>query len=250
MSSSVEDHVLARIDAAPISRLPSPHFYVENVFPDDYYRDLRAMLPDDERYTCLGDTGRVPKGSYRERFVFIPNADSVDTLPPDQRAFWSEFADWFNGQRFLRAMAGKYPNAVATRFADQSRDVKLFPESILVRDRTGYSIGPHTDAPHRFVTMLFYCPPDDGREHLGTSIFVPKERGFTCEGGPHYGFDRFVNVETMRYRPNSLFCFLNTSSCFHGVEPIVDQDVVRDFILYLVRIAGPTVPLKDVANYS
>lgn len=250
MSNSVEDHVLARIDAAPIRRLPSPHFYLEGVFPDDYYRDLRAMLPDDDSYTCLGDTGRVPKGSYRERFVFVPDAKSIDKLPSDQRAFWSEFAAWFTGKRFLQAMVGKYPNAVNTRFADETRDIKLFPESILVRDRSGYSIGPHTDAPHRFVTMLFYCPPDADREHLGTSIFVPKERGFTSEGGPHYDFDKFVNVETMRYRPNSLFCFLNTNACFHGVESIVDQDVARDIILYLVRIDGPTVPLKGVGNYS
>jgi|TARA_B100000315_G_scaffold119514_1_gene109482 hypothetical protein len=66
--------------------------------------------------------------------------------------------------------------------------------------------------------------------------------------GPHYDFDKFVNVETMRYRPNSLFCFLYTNSCFHGVEPLEDQDVVRDFILYLVRIAGPVVPLKGVGD--
>jgi hypothetical protein len=250
MSSTVEDHVLERIGGAPISRLPSPHFYVENVFPEQYYRDLRAMLPADGHYTCLGDTGRVPKGSYRDRFVFIPDAESVDTLPSEQRDFWSDFRAWFLGARFLRAMAAKYPNAVATRFGDTATDVRLFPESILVRDRTGYAIGPHTDAPHRFVTMLFYCPPDDGHEDLGTSIYVPKKIGFTSPGGPHFDFGEFVNVETMRYRPNSLFCFLNTNACFHGVETIADPDIVRDIILYVVRIDGPSVPLRNVAEYA
>lgn len=241
MSSAVEDHVLARIMAAPIKRLPSPHFYIDGVFPDDYYRDLLANMPSDADFTCLGDTGRVPKGAYRERFVFLPKKDDIDTLPSDKRAFWHDFSKWLYGERFFRSMVGKFAQNAATRFAGKLDAVQLTSEVLVVRDRTNYAIGPHTDAPHRFLSMLFYCPPDASREHLGTSLYMPLDRKFTCEGGPHYDFDKFVKVDTMPYRPNSMFCFVKTDTSFHGVEPIKDPDIARDIILYDIRIANPSV---------
>ena len=241
MSSAVEDHVLARIMDAPIKRLPSPHFYIDGVFPGDFYGDLLANMPEDDDYTCLGDTGRVPKGAYRERFVFLPKKDEIDKLPADKRAFWHDLSKWLYGERFFRCMVGKFAQTAATRFAGKLDNVQLTSEVLVVRDRTNYSIGPHTDAPHRFLSMLFYCPPDDSREHLGTSLYMPLDRKFTCKGGPHYGFDKFVKVDTMPYRPNSLFCFVKTETSFHGVEPIQDESIARDVILYDVRIANPSI---------
>lgn len=241
MSSTVEDHVLGRIADAPIKRLPTPHFYIEGAFPDDFYQDLLANLPGDEDFTCLGDTGRVPKGAYPDRFVFLPKPDDIDRLPDAKRAFWHELAGWLYGERFFHGMVQKFAQAAATRFAGKLDKVQLTSEVLVVRDRTNYSIGPHTDAPHRFLSMLFYCPPDASNEHLGTSLYVPLDRQFTCKGGPHYDFDKFVKVDTMPYRPNSLFCFLRTDTSFHGVEPIADQNIARDIILYDVRIANPSV---------
>ena len=78
MSSAVEDHVIARVADAPVKRLPMPHFYLEEVFPQDFYQELLVNLPDDKDFVCLGDTGRVPKGAYRERFVFLPKPDQIE----------------------------------------------------------------------------------------------------------------------------------------------------------------------------
>lgn len=251
MSSAVEDHVAARINETPIQRLPSPHFHTDNVFPADFYEELLENFPGDENFTLLGDTGRVPAGLYPDRSVFLPGDDaSLAQLPAAKQAFWGEMRKWLLGDRFLKTMAEKYPNAVATRFGERADEAELFPEAIAVRDRSNYSIGPHTDAPHRLVTMLFYCPRKDDHQELGTSLFVPIQRGFTCEGGPHYSFDGFVKVGTSPYRPNSLHCFLNTNTCFHGVEPITEPGVVRDLLLYVVRIKSPRVPFKSVDDYD
>ena len=48
-----------------------------------------------------------------------------------------------------------------------------------------------------------------------------------------------VKVQTMPYRSNSLFGFLKTDLSFHGVEPIEEEDIARDVILYDIRIANP-----------
>ena len=108
-----------------------------------------------------------------------------------------------------------------------------------MRDLTNYSIGPHTDAPHRLLSMLFYCPDDDSRSHLGTSIYMPLDPDFRCEGGPHYPHERFRKVKTMEYRRNSLFAFIKNDYSFHGVGRIDDQNVQRDVLLYDIRVEQP-----------
>ena len=40
----------------------------------------------------------------------------------------------------------------------------------------------------------------------------------------------------MPFRRTSLFCFVKTDYSFHGVEPIADEAVERDLILYNLRV--------------
>ena len=240
-SSAVERHVIERIAAAPVRTLPYPHFYLKGIFPHDFYPELLANLPGDDGFTCLGDTGRVTGDGFNERFVFTLSDAEIEALPAAKRGFWHEVQSWLLGEALFRALIAKFAAAAAKRFADKLDRVQLTCEALVVRDRTNYSIGPHTDALHRFLSLLFYCPRDARSEHLGTSLYMPIDRAFTCIGGPHYGFEKFVRLETMPYRPNSLFGFLKTDKSFHGVEPIAEPDVARDLILYDIRVANPSV---------
>jgi hypothetical protein len=110
---------------------------------------------------------------------------------------------------------------------------------LIVRDSTTYSLGPHADAARKVLSFLFYLPPDDSKAHLGTSIYVPLDLTFRCEGGPHYDFKKFRRVLTMPYVPNTLFAFMKTSNSFHGVEPIQEQGIRRDLMLYDIRLQKP-----------
>jgi hypothetical protein len=94
--------------------------------------------------------------------------------------------------------------------------------------------------------MLFYCPNDSRHPEIGTSIYIPKDPNFTCEGGPHYLFDGFQKVTTTPFVPNSVFCFLKTKTGFHGVEPVAEADTSRDLILYDIRIEN--IEWKKVKN--
>ena len=166
----------------------------------------------------------------------------LDEGPPDaKQTFWNDLAAWMYGPRLFQSMITKFAQSAADRFGDKLSKIGMTSEVLVVRDRTKYAIGPHTDAPHRFLSMLFYCPRDSSHEHLGTSLYLPLDPKFTCEGGPHYDFDKFVKVDTMPFRPNSLFCFVRTDRSFHGVEPITDDAVARDLILYDIRITNPDV---------
>ncbi len=128
--------------------------------------------------------------------------------------------------------------------------MRLSEETLLVEDITHYALGPHTDTPAKVITVLFYLPKDESQAHLGTSIYMPKDRAWRCPGGPHHGYAGFDRVATMPFMPNSMFAFVKTDNSFHGVEPVTDPDVRRWLLLYdikaqKVEAAAPRRPGRD-----
>jgi hypothetical protein len=99
-------------------------------------------------------------------------------------------------------------------------------ETLLIRDKAGYKIGPHTDSPKRSLSMIVYL--DDGE---GTSLYVPNDPNFKCPQGIHYPFDNFTRVKTVSGK-NTAFIFAKSDISFHGVEPTATD---RHVLLYDVR---------------
>ncbi len=87
MSSAVEEHVLYQIANAPMREYPYAHVYIENIFPPDFYANLRAHWPDASSLVCLGDTGpRARKGRIRERFIHaVHRRPESQKLEPDRQ---------------------------------------------------------------------------------------------------------------------------------------------------------------------
>lgn len=237
MEHGALEHVLRQIESAPMRTFPFPHIYVESVFPPAYYAELRRNWPNASSLVPLGSTGRVPEGAYPERFIMPLVTKNVDALPDDTRAFWRDFAQWMlNSNELLLATIGKFEPYLRARLFDGHNKLAVTHEALIVRDHSNYKLGPHTDAPAKVLSVLFYCPEDDRHSHLGTSIYTPVEPDFRCAGGPHHGFEKFEKVSTMQFKPNALFAFVKTDTSFHGVDPIRDADVLRDLILYDIRL--------------
>jgi hypothetical protein len=231
MSSNAELHLTYQIVNAPFNAFPYPHLYIRDAFPADYYARMQSMLPDPSRLVNLSDLGRMAPGQYKERFVMaLGGGDKLPALTDEQRAFWSELHGWLVGGAFRQRMIEHFRGLLAQRFKGQM--VAFFDEALLVQDTTNYSLGPHSDAPRKVITFLFYLPKDESQSHLGTSLYVPKDRNFRCQGGPHYPHAQFDRVWTMPFLPNSLFIFLKTDTSFHGVEPVQDPDTRRWLLLY------------------
>jgi len=235
MSSSAELVAAYNIGNAPIQPFPFPHIYVRDVFPRDYYDEMQRRLPPPEVLRPITQARNV-RGPYDERFVLGLTPDELAKLPEPYRAFWTELARWMVGGRFAQLLLGKFGAFIEQRFRGMS-GVEFTDEALLVEDRARYALGPHTDTPLKVLSMLFYLPVDESQSHLGTSIYVPKDPQFTCEGGPHHAFDRFDRMVGMPFLPNSMFAFLKTANSFHGVEPIRDEGVRRHLLLYDIRLA-------------
>lgn len=238
MSSDASLQVLYRVANAPINPYPYPHFYLKDVFPPDYYRELREQLPPAEAFKDLKALNRVSAGYPDSRLVMILAPENIEALPEPSRGFWAGVAQWLLGGTFGQIMTSKFAEFLEQRLGDL-RQARFHDEALLVQDYTTYSLGPHTDSPAKALSFLFYLPPDDSLAHLGTSIYVPKDPRFACVGGPHYRFDLFDRMVTMPFLPNSLFAFMKTHNSFHGVEPIREAGIRRDLLLYDIRVENP-----------
>jgi len=233
-----ELQVLYNIGNAPVREYPYPHIYVADVFPADFYAEMRRNLPPQSALKSLSELGRVLGDGYAERGVLPMNPKHLALLDDAQRAFWEGVQQWMLGNRFADTIIGKFAPYLVQRLGDL-RNVRFRHEALIVRDRTRYSLGPHTDSPSKALSFLFYLPADASQSHLGTSIYVPRDPGFRCAGGPHYKFDNFQRMLTMPYVPNALFAFMKTPISFHGVEPIEEPEVQRDLLLYDLRAETP-----------
>lgn len=244
MQTAVEDHVIYQVANAPLRSHPYPHFYVESVFPADFYEELRRNWPTAAQLVSLESTGRVSKGSYPERFIMPLKEQEIAKLSSDKRAFWSELSAWMLGStRFFFAVMDKFEPHLRARFGSNFESANFHHEVLVVRDHSNFSLGPHTDTPRKAISVLFYCPDDERYSHLGTSIYTPVDPAFRCAGGPHHPFDQFRKMATMAFKPNALFAFVKADNSFHGVDPIRDADVLRDLILYDIQVQD--APARD-----
>jgi hypothetical protein len=242
MKARADPHLVERlvgehIAAAPLQLAPYPHLYVREVFPRDFYDDIQRHLPPSDLLMPL-QQARGVRG-YPQRFVLELLPERLAAVPEPYRGFWSALAGWMLGGAFAQRMLDKFRVFIDVRFKGQQPE--FGDEALLVNDRTHYSLGPHTDAKSKVVSVLFYLPRDERLAKHGTSLYVPRKPGFTCPGGPHYLFDGFTRVATMPFLPNSMFAFVKTDHSFHGVEPIADADVSRYLLLYDLRVKSPAL---------
>ncbi len=208
----VMERVIFTIRSTALALYPMPHFYARNVWPADYYPTLLEASRTAE-YAPNED------GHYAHREfanpLSIPGLAGLTT------------------HHFMRHMMMTFKAGVRARYADKS--VNVVTDLRLVRDAPGYSIGPHTDAAWKLISLLFYLPEqwdegtleaEAGDMGLGTSIYVPRDPTVGCPGGPHYSFEPFIRVHTAPFEPNSCLGFWKTDTAFHGVEPAAAQRYV------------------------
>ena len=207
---NVEEYVTYKLCNAHVNVYPFPHFFVDHVFPGDFYDSLLDSLPDDKDYNQMSD-------HYPDRY-----------FGPDNVPFGCDF---MASERFMKTVLAPFTPWIRKKYPEGH--INIASDIRLVRDKTGYRIGPHTDAPWKMVSLLFYLPNGYGWIDNGTSIYLPNDSGFRCEGGPHYEFEDFRKVYTAPFVRNSCFAFFKTDNSFHGVEQITDK-FDRNVLLYNV----------------
>ncbi len=232
MDQSITAHLIYNLANTTIRPWPFPHLYFENAFPDEFYLRLQDAMPpfqDFDQIAKIRDVrssdGSVP---YKDRFVISFNDDVPHLQPP-----WKTVQNMFMDQKIGMALLGKFEPYLTERLAEGE---EVIPDALLIRDRGNYSLGPHTDHPLRLVILIIYLPLTDAEPHLGTSLYVPKEDGFTCAGGEHYEHEKFHRAFTAPYKPNSALAFVKTNNSFHGVEPVTEGEERTLFHFFIKKV--------------
>ncbi|MCP9885133.1 FkbM family methyltransferase [Synechococcus sp. ATX 2A4] len=237
----VSEHVVKQICLTPIKSEHFPISIVDNVFPEEYYQQILDNFPSADQLLSLPATGRAAGGTYEYRQVAVFNEEGFSRFNQPQLDFWSELGSWLYHPDFVAAIMQYFDSYVTPRIEDivskEKGQVELSSDALIVSDQSNYAIGPHTDAPHRLLSLLFYLPHDDSMRHLGTSLYTPKQKGMTCHGLRHHDQADFERVATIDYIPNRLVLFPKTDSSFHGVEAIRDSNPKRQLLISNVRVA-------------
>lgn len=215
-----------------MSASPFPHVYAENVFPRDFYEEMRRQLPPASAYVRLSDTSRTT-GDYEQRLIL--HFKELDRLAESQRRFWEELSSWFLASDLASVLVRKFHDVLRDAIGKDLRALEYGVEAMLVKDLDRYRIGPHTDVRSRAVSVMFYLPKDERYERHGTALYEPLQPSFRSDGSAHLEFGSFRKIATAPYRPNAMFGFPRTDASFHGVEPIADTTIERDVLLYILR---------------
>lgn len=237
LPSSPLAHFIARLRAAEVVAEPYPHYYLENVFPKDFYQALLRHLPAATSYENLFEITTLKLDHFRYRDQRSLNDGWTEALPAELKDFWNRFNEWFYGADLAEAVLDSFAESLRARLGEKRAWPPVSVESQLIRHRAGYFLGPHSDLHTKLVVLLLYLAPDESASQLGTSLYRPKDPGFSCPDSAHYPFEDFVKVKTAPYKPNSLLAFLRSDISFHGVEPLLEQDVAscsRDLIQYVI----------------
>src|SRR5436189_4210306 len=83
------DHFIERLRAAHVECDPFPHFYLDNVFPDDYYQELLRNLPSTDVYDNLYEVTDLKLDHFRHRHQRDMNEGWTERLPPNLKQFWN-----------------------------------------------------------------------------------------------------------------------------------------------------------------
>ena len=199
------------VDRAHMETEPYNHLYIENFFSKDLYCRIIKNMPDN--YIEI-EKSRGTRG--------YPLRYTADPLKSSSSQIWQEvYNNILEDSLFKNALLKKF-NIEAGEYTE---------DLLLVRDLPGYSIPPHTDSLKKVITVLIYLPEKE-IENEGTSIYVPKQKGYTDTTGRHHSFEEFEKVKTMPFKPNSAFIFARTDNSFHGVTP---SKHIRNVLLYNIN---------------
>ena len=234
MSQEINSHLIYQVLNAPIREYPFPHFFNTDIFPEPFYAQIMKHMPAENEYKSLIKHGLVTYlPEHKERSAhrnYIPlSTDDLELEDSRKRDFWQKLTKLLTGPEFIKPLLLKFGQWLVTRFGeDVNINYKVMIE--LIRDSNKWALGPHTDHPDKISVILLYLPKDDASPHLGTSVYTPKDPGFTCNGGPHYRRNAFNCASTLPFLSNSAFGFCKNDISFHGVENVKKANDIRNLI--------------------
>ena len=251
-----QNEVAYKIFNSMVRRYPFSHSQTEDFLPKQIIDLILNNWPNDDEFISNLDAGIVTTKNkdadhaYNFRYqLLISEQDDLQRIKDKKYEVWEYFSQFLRSPQIIEAFLSLYAPIIFKRLGLSDLktlygNYKIFPRINLIHDRTNYALGPHTDNPQKLVVFLIYFENDlrdDENVSMGTSVYVPNQRGFKCEKGTHYPNKYFYKVFSADFKRNNMFSFCRTDTSFHGVEKVGDNPVERKLLqwsLYAVPNEG------------
>ena len=231
-------HAIYQVAHAPVRGFPFPHIFVDDIFPDGFYKDLLRSMPEAAAYD-------PDRGEPAER---VPGRTSIpaarrgcNRMDAPRSGFWASTFEAFDHVEFGGWLTAKFYDVVAERLGlgNAAAHTDLDTHVSLVRDVSPCALAPHAAIRGRVITAVFQLARDTRRADLGTSLYAPREAA--AAPGPSAGRDAFDLVTTLPFRPNSLLAFPETDASFRGHEQARGARIRRDAMLVTLDLPQPVM---------
>jgi hypothetical protein len=242
----VMQQMLYNLFNSQIKHYPFTHWHTHNIFPIDFFREIKKNLPNKKTYLDLSrkDTTFYSKKKTNEtnNYLFQIGGNNLKLLKKNKVLFWEEFLKAFSNDFFLISIL----NFILPFFSHKERQ-KIQKESIslewnLIKNNSDFTLLPHTDVSPKLLNILFYIPSSKEYSQCGTSIYLPKieknrkdpssrKQYLTDSFLP---FNLFHKLKTFPYVPNSSFSFIRSDNSFHAVEPLKQDFIERDILNFII----------------
>lgn len=223
-------HAIKTIKAVTIKIDPFDHIYMTDFFPHDLYKELLAQLPDKKFYQNLGPRDTRPDGTSTRDVFNILNPELRRSAGIDETNLWHEVAEGLSSNMIAVALFEKFALALAARFGISENAAGSLAYEILelrlLKDTVDYKLAPHTDSSKKLVTLQAYLATAGDDPQLGTSLY---KMSMTDLG------QSFVEVDRLKFLPNSAYAFPISTTSWHGREKLVQRVERNTLILNVSR---------------
>jgi hypothetical protein len=212
---------------------PFPYLSVEKLLPSSAMEAINQFYPKPEEMPAMPEERTGNPYAHRYRRLFPLNAETIKLMQQPQRRFWKVFAAYC--ERLTPTLLDALPTPPEGQRYRTVDPGELRTRIDLWSDQGGYQITPHTDAPHKLATFLFYCSSDPSLTDEGTSIYRPRDPELTCWSGRQWPAEDFEEVYRSPYTANRLFGFRKTDRSFHGKKTVGEANSERRLIAITIQ---------------
>ena len=236
-------HVLEAVSAAPLREEPYRHLLIDEVFPEDYYREMIRRFPASSQMHAnpvhpVHQADLVPDPGVTEA---ASGAWAMEAKLSGRRLrFWADFREAFFSGNLEALLMDRFQEYLEPKLNELQR-LGMLPGNYyavgrLALDHRGAGLGPHVDRTDKLVSAVMYLavPGAMPLEGSGTQLLRPKES--VEVSAAHRTWDEFDIVSVAEYAPNRMICWPVTDDSWHAYH---EQHGYRRTIKYFVQAAIP-----------
>lgn len=194
MISFMDLHLVYNVYNSKMNTFPFPHFYIQNIFEDEYYSKIIENLPEEASEI-------KPKIKFNEEFYSL--------LDETKRKFWIDFRERILCGNLKSCLLDYFKEHIHDRFKNNP-NVKFYDDVFIARTEPNTTLTAHTDTPDKVISLIFYLPTDFNHKEFGTAVYLKDD-------------EMYHRIYTAPYFPNSVFGFVRTEESYHGIEPIYEN---------------------------